>query len=71
MARIVKDAAEKIRAGTYPPLSEIMQQALSAGVKICICEQSARPPGMDDPDFIEEEEVVGAVDCNDLAVVTF
>ncbi|MDN7012550.1 sulfur reduction protein DsrE [Methanoculleus sp. FWC-SCC3] len=65
---VVKGAAEEIQVGNFPPLSEIMQQAISAGVKIYICEQSSRLLGMEDPDFIKEGEVVGAVTFNDLAV---
>ncbi|MDD4567825.1 hypothetical protein [Methanoculleus chikugoensis] len=32
---------EMIPAGDFPPLSEIMQQAISAGAKVAICEQPA------------------------------
>lgn len=45
-----------------------MQQAISTGTKIYICEQSSRLLGMERPDFIEEGKLVGAIVFNDLAV---
>ena len=35
-----KGEAEKIKVGSFPKLKEIMDQALKAGVKMYICEQS-------------------------------
>ncbi|BBL69278.1 hypothetical protein [Methanoculleus chikugoensis] len=39
-------------AGNFLPLSEIMQQAISAGAKVSICEQGSRLPGMEQGGFI-------------------
>ncbi|MDD2473601.1 MULTISPECIES: DsrE family protein [unclassified Methanoculleus] len=73
---VKKGAAEKIKVGSFPKLSEIRDQAISAGATIYICEQSTQLFGMARGDFIEEGRVVGALTLNDLAldadaVITF
>jgi len=65
---VKKGAAEEVKVGNFPKLSEIMNQAISAGVKIYICEQSTQLFGMARGDFIEEGKIVGALTLNDLAV---
>ena len=68
--------AEKIKLGSFPSLREVMDQALGAGVKLQVCEQSCQLLGIDRGAFVEEAAIVGAATLNDLvleadAVLTF
>ena len=65
---VKRGEAEKIQIGSFPTLSEIMQQAIAAGVKIYICEQSTQLLGISRGDFIPEGIVAGAATANDLAL---
>ena len=65
---VKRGAAEQIQAGNFPKLSEMWDQAIAAGAKIYICEQSTQLLGLERGDFIEEGKVVGALTLNDLAV---
>ncbi|MDN7026118.1 sulfur reduction protein DsrE [Methanoculleus sp. FWC-SCC1] len=65
---VKRGEAEKIRIGNFPSLAEIMQQAIAAGVKIYICEQSTQLLGMERGDFIPEGTIVGATTLNDIAI---
>jgi predicted peroxiredoxin len=60
--------AEKIRAGDFPPLSDMMKRALDAGVKFLVCDQSSQLMGIGRGDYIDGAEVVGAATLNDLAL---
>jgi len=71
-----KGEAEKIRLGSFPSLGEVMRQAVDAGVKIYICEQSSQLLGIPKGDFVPEGIIAGGATLNDLAldadaVVTF
>ncbi|HSG27361.1 MAG TPA: DsrE family protein [Candidatus Krumholzibacterium sp.] len=73
---VKKGEAEKIRLEAFPVLAETMRQALDAGVRIYVCEQSTRLLGIPTGDFIEEAKMIGAATLTDLsleadAVVTF
>jgi hypothetical protein len=74
---VVKDGeAEKIRLGSFPPLNEVIDQALRAGVRLMVCEQSCQLLGIERGGFLEGATIVGAVTLNDLllesdAVLTF
>lgn len=63
---VKKGAAEKIKLGAFPSLKEVMDQAIKAGVKLKVCEQSCQLLGLERGDFIEEAKVVGAATLNDL-----
>jgi predicted peroxiredoxin len=63
-----KGEAEKIRVGSFPPLKEMMDQALSAGVTCYVCEQSAGLLGIPKGDFIPEAIIAGGGTLNDLAL---
>ena len=63
-----KGEAEKIKIGSFPCLKEVMDQALAAGVKMYICEQSTQLLGLDRGDFIPQAKVAGAATLNDLAL---
>ena len=73
---VKKGEAEKIRLGEFPTLREVMDQAVGAGVRLMVCEQSCQLLGLDRGDFTEAALVVGAATLNDLllesdAVMTF
>jgi predicted peroxiredoxin len=63
-----KGEAEKVKIGGFPSLREVIDQALNAGVKFYICEQSTQLFGMSRGDFIPEAKIAGAGTLNDLAL---
>jgi predicted peroxiredoxin len=65
---IKKGEAEKIKLGDFPSLKEVMDQAVAAGVKLQVCEQSCQLFGMPRGDFAPEAKIVGAATLNDLAL---
>lgn len=73
---VKKGEAEKIQVGDFPGLRSFMDQAMQAGVKLYVCEQSTQLLGIPRGDFIEEAKIVGAATLTDLsldagAVLTF
>lgn len=65
---VKKGNAEKIRMGSFPSLSEVMEQAVKAGVKLMVCEQSCQLINLARGDFVPEAEIVGAATLNDLVL---
>jgi predicted peroxiredoxin len=65
---IKKGEAEKIQAGDFPPLSEMIKQALDAGVKFQVCDQSSQLMGLGRGEYIDGVEIVGAATLNDLTL---
>jgi predicted peroxiredoxin len=65
---VKKGEAEKIKMGTFPSLKEVMDQALKAGVKFKVCEQSCSLLGIPRGDFVEAANIVGAATLNDLVL---
>ena len=65
---VKKGMAEKVKEGNFPTVKEIMDQAIAAGVKLLVCEQSTQLLGLDRGDFIPEAKVVGAATLNDLVL---
>jgi len=65
---VKKGAAEKIKLGSFPSLKEVMDQALKAGVKLVVCEQSCQLMGIPRGDFTSATKIVGAATLNDLAL---
>jgi hypothetical protein len=64
---VVKDGeAEKIKLGSFPSLKEVMDQAVEAGVKLVVCEQSCMMLGLERGQFIPDADIVGAATLNDL-----
>ncbi|MDY6930734.1 MAG: DsrE family protein [Halobacteriota archaeon] len=63
---VKKGEAEKIKMGAFPSLKEVMDQAINAGVKLMVCEQSTQLLGLDRGDFVDSAKVVGAATLNDL-----
>jgi len=65
---VKKGEAAKVREGSFPTVKEIMDQAIAAGVKLLVCEQSTQLLNLDRGDFIEEAKVVGSATLNDLVL---
>lgn len=65
---VKKGEAEKIKLGSFPTLKEVMDQAIKAGVKLAVCEQSCGLLGIPRGDFTKAANVVGAATLNDLAL---
>jgi hypothetical protein len=65
---VKKGAAEKIKVGSFPTLRQVMAQALKAGVKLVVCEQSCMLLDIARGEFIPEAKVVGAATLNDMAL---
>jgi len=65
---VKKGMAETVKEGDFPTLKEIMDQAIKAGVKLMVCEQSTQLLRMKRGDFIPEAEIVGAATLNDLVL---
>lgn len=63
-----KGEAEKIKIGSFPSLRQVMDQAIKAGVKLVVCEQSCGLLGIPRGDFTSEANIVGAATLNDLAL---
>ena len=63
---VKKGEAEKIQLGELHTLKQVMDQAISAGVKLMICEQSCILLNLKQDDFIEGAIIVGAATLNDL-----
>jgi len=65
---IKKGMAENVKVGQFPALSDIMKQAIDAGVELLVCEQSTQLLNMKRGDFIPQAKVVGAATLNDLVL---
>jgi len=73
---VKKGEAEKIKMGSFPNLKEVIDQAIAAGVKLEVCEQSCKLLSLERGGFIDAAEIVGAATLNDRlldadAVLTF
>jgi len=60
-----KGEAEKIKLGSFPTLKEVMDQAVGAGVKLEVCEQSCMLLGLERGSFVAGAKIVGAATLND------
>jgi predicted peroxiredoxin len=65
---VKKGAAEKVKEGNFPTVKEIMDQAIAAGVRLLVCEQSCKLLCIERGDFIPEAKIVGAATLNDLVL---
>ena len=65
---VKKGEADKIKIGGFPSLKEVMNQAVKAGVKLVVCEQSCQLLEIPRGDFVSEAKIVGAATLNDLAL---
>ncbi|MEM3490216.1 MAG: DsrE/DsrF/DrsH-like family protein [Nitrososphaerota archaeon] len=62
---VKKGEAEKIKLGEFPTLRQVMDQAVKAGVKLEVCEQSCMLLGLGRGDFVDTAKIVGAATLND------
>jgi predicted peroxiredoxin len=65
---VKKGEAEKVKLGQFPTLRQVMDQAIKAGVKLVVCEQSCMLLGVQRGEFIPEAKIVGAATLNDMAL---
>ena len=65
---VKKGAAEKVKIGQFPTLRQAMDQAIKAGVKLAVCEQSCMLLDIGRGEFISEAQIVGAATLNDLVL---
>jgi hypothetical protein len=65
---VKKGAAEKVKIGTFPTLRQAMDQAIKAGVKLTVCEQSCMLLDIGRGEFVPEVKIVGAATLNDMAL---
>jgi hypothetical protein len=65
---VKKGEAEKIKIGSFPSLKDVVNQAIKAGVKLVVCEQSCGLLGIPRGEFMQEANIVGAATLNDLAL---
>ena len=65
---VKKGEAEKIKVGSFPTLRDVMNQAVKAGAKLMVCEQSCGLLGIPRGEFTPETTIVGAATLNDLAL---
>jgi hypothetical protein len=65
---VKKGEAEKVQAGDFPPLSEMLERARAAGVRMLVCDQSSRLMGLGSGDYMDGVEIVGAATLNDLVL---
>jgi len=63
---VKKGEAEKIQLGEFPTLKQVIDRAITAGVKLMVCEQSCILLKIKQDDFIEGALIVGAATLNDL-----
>ncbi|MCX6655486.1 MAG: DsrE family protein [Candidatus Bathyarchaeota archaeon] len=63
---VKKGEAEKIKIGGFPNLKDVMDQAIKAGVKLMVCEQSCILFNLPRGSFISDAGIVGAATLNDL-----
>jgi uncharacterized protein len=63
---VKKGEADKIKIGGFPSLKDVMDQAVKAGVKLMICEQSCMLFNLPRGDFVSNVGIVGAATLNDL-----
>jgi predicted peroxiredoxin len=62
---LLKGESERIHLEGYPPLSELIAQAVRSGVVLEACEQSCMLLGVNKQDLIEQTKIVGASTLND------
>lgn len=65
---VKRGEAEKIKMGGFPTLKEVMDQAVNAGVKLLVCDQSTQLLGLKRGDFVDAAKIVGAATLNDLVL---
>jgi predicted peroxiredoxin len=67
---VKKGEVEKIQVGDMPSLREIMIEAVEAGVKLLVCEESCSLYGLKRKDLYNKALPVGPITLNDLLLTT-
>ena len=67
---VKKGEAEKIQLGDLPSLKEVMIEAVEAGVKLLVCEESCKRYDLHWRDLYNKALPVGPVTLNDLLLTT-
>ena len=67
---VKKGEAEKIQLGDLPSLKEVMIEAVEAGVKLLVCEESCKRYDLHWRDIYNKALPVGPVTLNDLLLTT-
>lgn len=65
---VKKGEAEKVKIGSFPSLREVMDQAVKAGVRLLVCDQSTQLMGLSRGDYVDAVKIVGAATLNDLVL---
>jgi len=65
---VKKGEAEKVKLGQFPTLRQVMDQAIKAGVRFVVCEQSCMLLDIPRGEFIPEAKIVGAATLSDMAL---
>lgn len=61
-------AAEKIKLGSFPSVSDMIKKTLEMGIEIYVCEASKQMLGWEKVELIPKVKIVGAGTLNDLAL---
>jgi len=67
--RILKAGeAEKIKAGNFPNVAEMLKKTIEMGIPVYVCEASKQMLGWDEVELDPDFKIVGAATLNDLAL---
>lgn len=62
------DRAEKIKAGDFPNLRQMLQKTMDMGIEVYVCEASKQLLGCEKVQLINGLKIVGAGTLNDLTL---
>ncbi|MHA1731444.1 MAG: DsrE family protein [Promethearchaeota archaeon] len=62
------DTADKIKAGDFPTVKEVLDKVLEMGIPVYVCEASKQMLGWDDVELDPRLKIVGAATLNDLVL---
>lgn len=65
---VKKGEAEKVKISSFPSLREVVDQAVKAGVRLLVCDQSTQLMGLSRGDYVDAVKIVGAATLNDLVL---
>jgi predicted peroxiredoxin len=60
--------AEKIKAGNFPSIADMIKQTIKMGIPIYVCEASKQLLGWEKVELDPDLKIVGAATLNDLAL---
>ena len=67
--RILKQGeADKIKAGNFPSVAEMLKKTIEMGIPVYVCEASKQLLGWDEVELDPDFKIVGAATLNDLAL---